>query len=124
MENNSLDIAIAKKEVSSYFKKHKFFSVYVSFPGYDFARKRLYYNIQNVESEFLLLKKVYDIDWSKLAVDTKILVSIDNKRWYKRYFAKFEDGKIYTFANGTTSFSYNYRELVPWNYAKLYEEEK
>ena len=62
MKNDSLDIAIAKKEVSSYFKKHKFFSVYVSFPGYDFERKRLYHNIQNVESEFLLLKKVYDID--------------------------------------------------------------
>lgn len=69
-------------------------------------------------------KKVYDIDWSKVEVDTKILVSIDNEKWYKRYFAKFEDGKIYTFANGTTSFSYNYRELVQWEYAKLYKEEK
>lgn len=68
-------------------------------------------------------KKVYDVDWSKVAVDTKILVSFDNEKWYKRYFAKFEDGKIYTFANGTTSFSYNYRELVPWNYAKLYKED-
>lgn len=73
---------------------------------------------------YLDFKKVYDIDWSKLEVDTKILVSFDNEKWYKRYFAKFEDGKIYTFANGTTSFSYNYRELVPWQYAKLYKEEK
>lgn len=71
----------------------------------------------------LEFKKVYGVDWSKVAVDTKILVSFDNEKWYKRYFAKFEDGKIYTFANGTTSFSYNYRELVPWNYAKLYKED-
>lgn len=71
----------------------------------------------------LEFKKVYATDWSKVAVDTKILVSFDNEKWYKRYFAKFEDGKIYTFANGTTSFSYNYRELVPWNYAKLYKED-
>jgi hypothetical protein len=67
-------------------------------------------------------KKFYNVDWSKVEVDTKILVSFDNEKWYKRYFAKFEDGKIYTFANGTTSFSYNYRELVPWKYAKLYKE--
>ena len=81
-----------------------------------------YYNLKQLVD--LQFNKVYVVDWSKVEVDTKILVSIDNKRWYKRYFAKFEDGKIYTFANGTTSFSYNYRELVPWNYAKLYEEEK
>lgn len=83
------------------------------------------YNLYSLkEITELDFKKVYDIDWSKLEVDTKILVSFDNEKWYKRYFAKFEDGKIYTFANGTTSFSYNYRELVPWQYAKLYKEEK
>ena len=81
-----------------------------------------YYNLKQLVD--LQFNKVYVVDWSKVEVDTKILVSIDNKRWYRRYFAKFEDGKIYTFANGTTSFSYNYRELVPWNYAKLYKEVK
>ena len=78
MENNSLDIAIAKKEVSSYLKKHKFFSVYVSFPGYDFARKRLYYNIQNVESEFLLLKKVYDIDKISIPIHGNLNIMMKN----------------------------------------------
>ena len=82
------------------------------------------YNYYTLTELFDLdFKKVYDVDWSKVDVDTKILVSFDNEKWYKRYFAKFEDGKIYTFANGTTSFSYNYRELVPWNYAKLYKED-
>ena len=83
-----------------------------------------FYNLYTLkEITELEFKKAYEIDWSKVAVDTKILVSFDNEKWYKRYFAKFEDGKIYTFANGTTSFSYNYRELVPWNYAKLYKED-
>lgn len=68
-------------------------------------------------------KKVYDIDWSKVEVDTKILVSNDDKRWYHAHFAMFENDTIYTFDNGTTSFTYNYTGLVPWEYAKLYKEE-
>ena len=81
-----------------------------------------YYSLKELfDLEF---KKVYDIDWSKVAVDTKILVSNDGDVWYHAHFAKFENDKIYSFANGTTSFSYNYRELVQWRYAKLYKEEK
>lgn len=68
-------------------------------------------------------KKDYNVDWSKVAVDTKILVSNDNKIWYKRYFAKFENDKIYSFANGTTSFTHGYISFEPWRYAKLYKEE-
>ncbi len=62
MVSDSLEKVVAKKEVYSYFKVHKCFPVHVSFPGYDFERKRLYYNIQNVDLEFLLLKKIYDIE--------------------------------------------------------------
>ncbi len=69
-------------------------------------------------------KKVYDIDWSKVDVDTKILVSNDNKKWYRRHFAMFENDTIYTFDNGTTSFTYSYTGFVPWQYGKLYKEEK
>ena len=35
-----------------------------------------------------------EVDWSKVAVDTPILVSSDNKNWLKRYFAKYENKKI------------------------------
>lgn len=87
---------------------------------WDFIAK-FYYLTEILELEF---KKVYEIDWSKVAVDTKILVSNDNKKWFRRYFAKFKNDKIYTFDNGTTSFTYNYTGLVPWEYAKLYKEEK
>ena len=62
------------------------------------------------------------IDWSKVQVDTKILVKeYKNKDWVKRYFAKF-DGNIYAWNNGKTSFTALENEKTAWKYAKLYEE--
>ena len=66
------------------------------------------------------------IDWSKIPVDTKVLVSDDGKEWDRRHFAKYEDGKVYCFNDGYTSFTIvNYAYLsnaTPWEYAKLYQE--
>ena len=67
-------------------------------------------------------KKDYNLDWSKVEVDTKILVSNDDVRWYRAHFAKFENNTIYSFSNGTTSFTYEYSAFEPWKYAILYEE--
>lgn len=67
-------------------------------------------------------KKVYEIDWSKVEVDTKILVSNDDVRWYRAHFAMVENDTIYSFSNGTTSFTYEYSAFEPWKYAILYEE--
>ena len=37
------------------------------------------------------------VDWSKVPVDTKVYVrDSDSEPWKPRYFAKFEDGKIFT----------------------------
>lgn len=70
-------------------------------------------------------KKVYEIDWSKVEVDTKILVSNDDVRWYHAHFAMFKNDTIYTFIDGTTSFTCKCNiAFESWNYAKLYEEEK
>lgn len=81
------------------------------------------YNYYTLTELFDLdFKKVYDVDWSKVEVDTKILVSTDNIKWYRRYFAKYENGKVYAYPNGATSFTYDCREVLPWKYAKLYEE--
>lgn len=66
-------------------------------------------------------KKDYNIDWSKVEVDTKILVSNDNKRWYRRYFAKYENGEVFAFLSGYTSYIDN--TCTEWKYAKLYKEE-
>ena len=49
------------------------------------------------------LMKEYEepkIDWSKVKVDTPILVrQREDSKWYKRYFAKYENGKIYAWEN-------------------------
>lgn len=66
---------------------------------------------------------INDIDWSKVPVDTKILVSDNKETWYKRYFAKYENEKIYAWGNGKTSFTAKYNnDVISWKYAKLYKE--
>ena len=61
------------------------------------------------------------IDWSKVPVDTKILVKNFNCHlWHRRYFSKFENGKIHAFDNGGDSWS-NEGETT-WDYVKLYKE--
>lgn len=63
-----------------------------------------------------------EIDWSKVEVDTPLLVrNYKNGEWYKRYFAKYEDGNIYAWLNGRTS--WNETSIYAWKYAKLAEPE-
>ena len=64
------------------------------------------------------------VDWSKVPVDTKILVrDSENEMWKRRHFAKFEDGKIFAWASGETSFSvYNSDFTKEWNQGKLAED--
>ena len=63
------------------------------------------------------------VDWSNVAVDTKILVSDDNFNWYRRYFAEYKDGKVYAWINGKTSWSTNYESKTHCKYSKLAEQE-
>lgn len=64
------------------------------------------------------------IDWSKVPVDTKIEVRVsEHNEWNKRHFAKFEDGFIYAWDNGKTSFTSNTKvSYTAWQQAKLYKE--
>lgn len=83
-----------------------------------------FYNLYTLkEITELDFKKVYDIDWSKVEVDTKILVSDDGNVWRRRYFAKYENDKVCAFVGGATSFS-NRGSYISWKYAKLYKEGK
>ena len=64
-----------------------------------------------------------EIDWSKVKVDTPLLVrNYINGEWSKRYFAKYEDGNIYAWCNGRTS--WNETSIYAWKYAKLAESEE
>lgn len=63
------------------------------------------------------------IDWTKVAVDTKILVRNDeNGIWYNRYFAKYDEktNKVFTWFGGATSWTE--ANVTEWRFAKLAEE--
>ena len=61
-------------------------------------------------------------DWSKVEVDTKVLVrDNDNSEWIPRHFAKYKNGRVHTWNSGHTSFTIiNEEDYIPWNQAKLY----
>ena len=67
--------------------------------------------------------KEAETDWSKIKVNTPILVK-DHKdgEWLKRYFAKYEDGYVYAWGNGCTSWTAD--NMYAWNYTKLVENEE
>lgn len=59
-----------------------------------------------------------EVDWSKVEVDTPILVrDSEDRSWIKRYFAKYENETIYAWDGGCTSWS-TYG-LTKWKFAKL-----
>ena len=64
-----------------------------------------------------------EVDWSKVAIDTPILVrNSTDSDWYYRHFAKYENGKVYAWHDELTSFTiYNNNFVTWWLYAKLAE---
>lgn len=67
-----------------------------------------------------------EIDWSKVKVDTPILVKRSKEaEWERRYFARFKNGEVYAFPGGVTSWTMDDEEAIcSWEYAKLAESEK
>ena len=76
--------------------------------------------------QWLQSEHVEQVDWSKVKVDTPILVgNTENDVTHKRYFAKYEDGKVYTWGGGTTSWTVSGEyDVTFWKYAKLAEREE
>ena len=66
------------------------------------------------------------IDWSKVAVDTPILVrDSEEEAWRKRYFAKYENETVYAWKLGRTSWSTRRSDDInAWKIAKLAESEE
>ena len=65
------------------------------------------------------------VDWTKVPVDTPILVrDCEEGIWKKRYFAKYEDNMVYAWDGGATSWSVSASgNMVGWKFAKLAESE-
>lgn len=63
------------------------------------------------------------VDWSKVVVDTPILVKDDyDEEWVKSYFASYKNGEVRAWMGGRTSFSVkNEADTFGWKYAKLAE---
>ena len=64
------------------------------------------------------------VDWSKVEVDTPVLVrDSEDKDWERFYFAKYENGLVYTWVAGATSWTAK-GNMYKWRYAKLAESEE
>lgn len=64
------------------------------------------------------------VDWSTVKVDTPVLVgSCADGQLTRRYFAGYNDGHVYTWDGGATSWSTDDENQISWwNYAKLAED--
>lgn len=64
-----------------------------------------------------------EVDWSKVEVNTPILVrDSEEDRRHRAHFAKYEDGEIYAWVGIGTSWTSGYTSM--WKYAKLAESEE
>ena len=76
--------------------------------------------------QMIWLMKEYEepeVDWSQVEVNTPILVrDSKNTEWVKKHFAKVENGIVYAWNNGKTSWTTE--GMVDWKYAKLAEGEE
>lgn len=96
--------------------------------GFDFnfvdkifvVKKAAYLTDDNLE---LIWQRKPDTDWSKVAVNTKILVKyFQETDWHKVYFARIENGEIFAWSNGRDSFTAkSYNDVSLWDKAILYE---
>lgn len=66
-----------------------------------------------------------EVDWSKVEVDTPILVrNPEDEDWIRRHFAKYENGFVYSWCDGCTRWTaYRNKYVTAWKYAKLAETE-
>ena len=62
------------------------------------------------------------VDWSKVSVDTRILVSAYGDAWERAYFAEEHNGFACAFNGGKTSWSSGGLSSM-WPFAKLAEED-
>ena len=72
------------------------------------------------EPNYLDIGKYLGItDWSKVAVDTPITITYNGMKPTKAHFAKYENGKIYFFSNGKTSWTQTAKEYTLSDFVQL-----
>lgn len=66
-----------------------------------------------------------EVDWSKVPVDTPVLVSNDGKKWSRKHFSRVVNGIPYTWMYGNTSWTAhnNHNNEITYHYIKLGEVE-
>ncbi len=76
-----------------------------------------------LDSEYVEPEKE-EVDWSKVLIDTKILVSEDKINWYRRYFAGIDTctNERLAWLDGATSWAN--RSTRAWKHVKLYKEDE
>ncbi len=61
------------------------------------------------------------VDWSKVEVDTPILVDETERVQVKRHFARFDGEHVYYYGNGRSSWTFGSTESISPKYVKLAE---
>ena len=85
----------------------------------EYASRSLEFSTEDRE---LLWSIEDEIDWNKVEVDTKVLVrDKSDDEWVKRYFAKYEDGEVYVFKDGRTSWN-DVGITQHWKETKLWKD--
>ena len=81
----------------------------------------LVFDQRGIENILKPYEEEHEIDWYEVAVDTPILVKdYEDEDWYERHFAKYVNGRVYTWDDGKTSWTED--TVIAWKYAKLAEE--
>ena len=117
---------ISREEGKTYKATGEFDGTSVSYTvEVDTVGNLLCYDKLRIENK-LSLNKILEmefeeiVDWHKIPVDTKVLVSDDGESWYKEYFSHTLNTMFYTFDGGT---SWNNKEnTIGWSYCKLAED--
>lgn len=74
----------------------------------------------NLNQYLSIAEELGIVDWSKVPVDTPILVSQNKVDWKPRYFARYTNGIVETWLCGCTSWSIDSaNDTCIWKYAKL-----
>lgn len=75
-----------------------------------------------LNSEYIEEEKE-EVDWSKVPIDAKVLVSYDGINWYRRYFAGIDacTNERLVWLDGATSWAN--RSTMAWKHVKLYKED-